>query len=319
MKMISEFISRLFNDIKEHPLPFLISLILSIMLFYYITNIGVESLLTVGDLHYNLMLNDLFVINKQNIKVKVTLRGKPQDLKLVNEDIIKPYLNITANKPGDYTYKVNIDQAYLPENVRIVKIDPSSVSVSLDKIFKKKVKLEANIAGKPQTGYSVSKVSFTKSEYVVVEGPYSILSKVESVKTNEISIDGINFPLVLPIKLENESLKIISPSDNQVIIDIKPLKILKVIKDIPILLSNKNNKFNYSLSQNKFEISLLTTQDLADKISSSDFIFVIDCSYFQNYGVYTIKIIPKFIDSITIISTSPEFVELTINTIEVVN
>ncbi len=316
-KGFKEFLSQVFDDIKKHPIPFVVSFLLSLMLFYYITNIGIQSLLTVGDLEYRLSSDELYLINKQNIKIKIILRGKSQDLKLVNEDLIKPYIKIEATKPGEYLYNVNVDKSYLPNNIKIVKIEPSSAKVTLDKIFRKKVKIEANIKGKCESGYYVSQVSFTKSPYIIVEGPFSILSKLEKVRTSEISVDGLNFPLILPVKLEDKSLKIISPSDLQIIVDIRPLKILKIIKDIPILLSNKSNKFEYIVSQNKFDAKVLISEDLSDKISPSDFIFVIDCSYFQNAGVYTIKIIPKTDLPINIVSTVPEFIKLTVNLIEV--
>lgn len=313
---LKEFFSQVFLDIKEHPFPFLISLILSIMLFYYITNIGIQSLLTVGDLQYKLNSNDLFIINKEKIKVKITFRGKPDDLKLVNEDIIKTYINIDATKPGDYVYKVIVDKAYLPENIKIVKIEPSTVKVTLDKTFRKRVKLEPKITGKCETGFTVSSVTISKSPYIIVEGPYSILSKIDSVKTSEISVDGLNFSFVAPVKLENELLKIVSPLDLQIIIDIRPISIMKTIKDIPILLSNKNSKFSYNLSINKFEANLLLTEDIQNKISSSDLIFIIDCTYFSSAGTYTIKIIPQTNLNINILNTNPEFVQLTISLID---
>ncbi|NMC61458.1 MAG: hypothetical protein GYA51_19055 [Candidatus Methanofastidiosa archaeon] len=315
-RRIKNFINQLFKDIKEHPVPFIISLLISLMLFYYIANIGVQSLLVVGDLQYKVNSTDLFIINKKNIKIKVTLRGKTEDLKLVNEDIIKTYINIDAKKPGDYTYKVMVDSSYLPDNIRVVKIEPSSVNITLDKLFKKRVKIEPNITGKCEKGYSVSSLTFTKSPYAIVEGPYSILSNLETVKTSEISVDGLNFPLILPIKLDNDQLKIVSPVDNQIIVDIRQLSIFKKISDIPILLSNKNSKFSYTLSVNKFSADILVTEDIKDKISSSDLIFVIDCSYFQSPGVYTLKIIPKTITDINILNTNPEYIQLSINFIE---
>ncbi|MFN3411533.1 MAG: YbbR-like domain-containing protein [Exilispira sp.] len=309
---VKQLFYQLLKDIKEHPIPFLISLLLSFMLFYYITNIGIQSLLTVGELQYRLKSNDLFIINKKNIKIKITLRGKPDDLKLVNEDIIKAYIDIDATKPGDYTYKVIVDKSYLPDNIKVVKSDPSYIKVSLDKTFKKKVKIEPNITGKCEKGYSVARITFTKGQYILLEGPYSILSKIDYIKTSEISVDGLNFPLTVPVKLENEFLKIISPVDNQIIIDIRPTSVLKVIDDIAILLANKNNKYDYTLSTNKFSANLLLIEEDQDKISSSDLIFVIDCKYFTSIGTYTIKIIPKTNSGINILNTNPEFVQLTI-------
>lgn len=312
IKQVKSFFQRLFQDIKDHPVPFIISLLLSIMLFYYITNIGIQSLLTVGDLQYRLNSDDLFINNKSNIKVKITLRGKPDDLKLVNEDIIKTFIDINASKPGDYIFKVQVDKAYLPDNVKVVKIDPSTVKVSLDKILKKKVKLEPNITGKCESGFSISQISFTKSPYIIVEGPYTLLSGIDVVKTSEISVDGLNFSVVLPVKLQNESLKIISPNDNQIVIDIRPINILKTIENIPILLSNKNSKFNYTLSVNKFNAQILVSEDTLATLSSSDLIFIIDCSYFQSPGFYNIKIIPKTNSSINIIDTNPQYIQLTV-------
>lgn len=318
-KKIKDFVIQVFEDIKEHPVPFVISLVISLMLFYYIANIGTQSLLVVSDLQYKMTSNDLFIINKKAIKIKITLRGKPEDLKLVNEDIIRTYLDVDAKKPGEYNYKVLVDNQYLPDNVKVTKVEPSVVKLSLDKIFRKKVKIEANITGKCEKGYYVSQVSFTKTPYIIVEGPYSILSTIESVKTSEISVDGLNFPLILPIKLDNEQLKIVSPLDNQIIIDIRPLSIFKKVNDIPILLSNKSNRFVYNLSVTKFSADLLVTEDIKDKISSSDLIFVIDCAYFQSVGTYTLKILPKTNSDINVLSTDPEYVEITINIVETGN
>ncbi|NLJ05976.1 MAG: hypothetical protein GX435_09810, partial [Exilispira sp.] len=204
---IGKFFKDLIIDVKNNPIPFIISFLLSIMLFYYISNISVQSLLMVGDLQYKMNSKDLFIIDKKPVKVRVTLRGTEDNLKLVNEDLIKPYIKIDATKPGYYTYRIFLDESYLPSNIKVSKIEPSNIKVQIDKIIRKKINLEPDVIGTPADGYAVGSIKFTNESAVIVEGPYSVLSNIEKLKTREVSIDGFNFPYVTEVELENEEIK----------------------------------------------------------------------------------------------------------------
>jgi YbbR domain-containing protein len=307
-----KFFKDLIIDIKNNPIPFIISFLLSIMLFYYIANISVQSLLMVGDLQYRMSSKDLYIIDKKPVKVRVTLRGAEDNLKLVNEDLIRPYIKIDADKPGYYTYKISLDESYLPSNIKVSKIEPSNIKIQIDKIIRKKIDLEPNVTGTPANGYITGSIKFTNNSAVIVEGPYSVLSNIEKLKTKEVSIDGLNFPYVTKVELENEDIKIVSPASIQIIIDIRPASLEKEITNIPILLANKNEKFDYKLSVPMFNATVFIPFNTNLNISSSDLVFIIDCSYFHSTGIYVIKIIPKIYDNLFISIIKPEFVQLEI-------
>jgi YbbR domain-containing protein len=104
-------------------------------------------------------------------------------------DLVLP-IDLTAAREGDAT----IDLAEhairgLPAELRVVAINPGTLRVQLDRVLKRRVKVDARIKGEPAEGYAVREV-LVSPDRVDVSGPASVVRALESVSTADVDVTG---------------------------------------------------------------------------------------------------------------------------------
>lgn len=90
----------------------------------------------------------------------------------------------------------------LPENVRVVAVNPETLSIELDKKIERKVPIKLKFQIK-EDNYGFAYQPKLNPDSVTISGAESIISKVEFISTKEISIEKtgkykLNLPLVNP-------------------------------------------------------------------------------------------------------------------------
>ncbi len=102
----------------------------------------------------------------------------------------------------------------LPENVRIVAVNPGTLSIELDKKIERKVPLELKFEIKGDN-YGFASPPKLNPDSVTVSGAESLISKIGSISTKEIEIEKAGkYRLKLP--LINPSEKLLKLSDDYV-------------------------------------------------------------------------------------------------------
>ncbi len=102
----------------------------------------------------------------------------------------------------------------LPENVRIVAVNPETLSIELDKKIERKVPLELKFEIKGDN-YGFASPPKLNPDSVTVSGAESLISKIGSISTKEIEIEKAGkYRLKLP--LINPSEKLLKLSDDYV-------------------------------------------------------------------------------------------------------
>ena len=99
-------------------------------------------------------------------------------------------IDLSAAREGDAT----IDLAEhairgLPNELRVVSINPGTLRVQLDRVLKRRLKVEPRLKGDPADGYAVREV-LVSPDRVDVTGPASVVRTLESVSTADIDVTG---------------------------------------------------------------------------------------------------------------------------------
>jgi YbbR domain-containing protein len=102
-------------------------------------------------------------------------------------------LNLSTN------HRVHVS---LPENVRVVAFNPETLSIELDKKIERRVPIELKFRIKGDN-YGFTYPPKLNPDSVTISGAETIISKIESISTEEVSIEKIgkynlNLPLVNP-------------------------------------------------------------------------------------------------------------------------
>ncbi len=133
------------------------------------------------------------ISNKVHREVHYSLNGPKAFVRsiLAREDHIKINLNdyYTA---GQRNYKININNIGMtfPFGIEVLKIEPSIFEIELETKMSKKIPIEVQTVGEVPSDHKLIESS-VEPNTLLIEGPVSSISKVLSVKTHPIELDGL--------------------------------------------------------------------------------------------------------------------------------
>ncbi|HEX8500097.1 MAG TPA: CdaR family protein [Pyrinomonadaceae bacterium] len=132
-------------------------------------------------------------------EVDITLEGSQGKLAELNARNLVARADLTELRAGDRVLRLtdkNVSMD-LPEGVRIVNINPRSLTLHLEPLVERDVPVEARFEGAPPEGFRAGAVQVAPAS-VRVRGPESHVAAVERAFTETISLAGHRETLVLP-------------------------------------------------------------------------------------------------------------------------
>ncbi len=131
----------------------------------------------------------LTVLNPPTKPVSVTLRGPRTILDNVDEHKVRLQLSLASIQLGDNRIDpsgsmLNPD---LPRSLKVVRFDPPSFMLSVDRRAMKRLPVKIDLAGVPAFGYTVAE-STVSPEMVDVTGPARLLADMNHVSTEQIDV-----------------------------------------------------------------------------------------------------------------------------------
>ncbi len=156
----------------------IVALVVAVILWVFVMNDQNPSI----DGSFTVQLNmvnvpDGYKISKTDDVVKIKVRGPRSLFVSATSDEFKAYIDLSNAEDGRQSIKV---QTVLPQGFELIDTQPGEVSVTLDKISRKKVKADLIVTGAPAQGTTVAKVS-QSATMVEIEGPESQLNEVARV------------------------------------------------------------------------------------------------------------------------------------------
>lgn len=305
-------------DVKSHFFAFILSIIFSLLFFYYIEDIQLSSGLIVNDIDFKNLDTNFIIKEVDNTKVSIYFKTTKENISLIDKKILKPYIDLTNVKLGKNIIKIKLEQDLLPDKTRVYKIEPKFVTIVVDRKVSKFLKIKPDIINDPLTGYVISNVYFT-SDKVLVEGPKSILENMETIKTDPINVDGLDRTVLKDITFNIKNIRIISPKKVSAIIEIKKQYELQEINNIKIIIINKNPDFEYILNTDKLSVKLLVPPMLKNETVLNNLSFKINGDSFFSEGSYKIIPVLKVPEQYDILEIVPDEIILKVKKKNIVN
>ncbi|HEY0172176.1 MAG TPA: CdaR family protein [Pyrinomonadaceae bacterium] len=132
-------------------------------------------------------------------EVDVTLEGSQGKLAELNARNLVALADVTELRTGDRVLRLSDKNVTmeLPDDVRIVSINPRSLTLHLEPLVEREVAVEARFEGEPPDGFARGDVQVSPP-LLRVRGPQSHVAAVERAFTETISLAGQRETLVLP-------------------------------------------------------------------------------------------------------------------------
>ncbi len=181
----------------------IISIALAVFLWFFVTFKGQTELSLEVPLEFKNIPSEMEVLKQSVKKITVSISARERILRGILQNDIRVVVDLSNIKLGENSIPLTKSSVKLPRGVEILRIEPSSVKLYLDKKEQKVVPVKAVIVGKPQKGFIVNSVEVNPSS-INIEGAKKELDKIRLIKTELIDIEGIKDDFTIQAKIDPE-------------------------------------------------------------------------------------------------------------------
>jgi len=145
-----------------------------------------EKLVEAG-VSYNLPRGYVVLNQVQNVLVR--LRGNRKAIRGLNPYMVDVQIELAPTGPETVTVQLGADNLLMPEDLELVAIEPNAIQVELDREITQRVDVKPRLKGKPALGTKLGEPEALPDQ-VLVSGPEKRLSKLVSLPTQAVSLEG---------------------------------------------------------------------------------------------------------------------------------
>jgi len=259
-------------------------LLLIVLCFFGCTKEPVETDLLIpvdfSNVPENMVLTDF-----HTDKIEIRIQANPELIDRINQENtrypVDLYTDLEFDPAGDSdsiepgAYLIPVEEKRIPVNpaIKILSINPSYLSVQLEKKIKKTFNITVPYIGKPAKGY-ITLEAATEPAAVELTGAAPLIHSIKELKTKPIDLTNAseNFKKKIPLDLDNPS--IISSSDPLITVTVvvQQQLVSKSIENIPIQVWNTTSKVNIEPSEISIQVKgpfeTLSNKEITDQIYS---------------------------------------------------
>ncbi len=191
-------------------------------------------------LHLSGLPEDLIIVNNAPENIDLSLRG-PRNL-LSSFSFSNKSIPVDLQKTEQGVLKIDLRRAasqIVPRGIDIVAARPSKLSLNIDNLVTKRFKVKP-VLGEPDSGYEISKKIKVVPRFVKVKGPASQLSKLETIETAKIKLEGEKAEFTGPVQLQlpSQHMEALEGDHVNVTVYIKEIILTKEFRDVDIVPRN---------------------------------------------------------------------------------
>lgn len=195
----------------------LVALVITLALWLGVTSRSAPTIVRLRGVPLSFLLPaDLEISNDPREQVEVTLSGERRKL----DDLASRNLVVTSDvsgyREGERVARMNPDSISmdLPEGVNVVRVEPNTIPLRLERRIERFVEVGVRIEGRPAEGFEVRSVEAIPAR-VAVRGPASRVRRLERAQTETVSLDDRRESFTLTqvaIDIEDEKIVALDPA-----------------------------------------------------------------------------------------------------------
>jgi YbbR domain-containing protein len=178
---------------KSWHFKFLAVLLAVIMWYFVVGEERAEVGLTVPLVLTNMPRN-LIVVNNVPHGIEIRVNGPRSLVRSLSTENLSKTLDLANTREGAVSFSISSEGIPLPRGVKITRINPTQVTVILQKLLTKKITVHPRVTGKPALGYELESM-LAIPEQVDIAGPEDVVEKLEGLYTKPIDIQGLKTDL----------------------------------------------------------------------------------------------------------------------------
>jgi len=224
-----------------------------------------------------------------SMKLPDGIESGPVPLQITHSNVITPYSN----------------------QLSILQILPSSVTVYLDRVVQKSVRIQPFLKGSPNPDFELGEYRVSPPS-ALLEGPQSVLEGIDVVYTEPIDVGGqtLSFDDRVLVKPQSTLIRVIEPSRVTARVEITERITERSFPEFELTLVPRNGDLGYAASPSVVTLTIIGPAATLNQLKPSDIQLVADCTELPP-GTHTVRpVLVTGEDRITLVSIEPEDVEV---------
>ncbi len=185
----------------------ILSVALAISLWFFVTYQGQSEMAIDAHLEFKNVPEGLEILRQDIKKVSLNIRGHERLLNALMPTDARVVIDMSDAKKGEAVYYFDKDNVIIPRTIKVQRIEPVSIRVTMDKSISKTVPVRVAVVGTPEKGYRVKSIVVNPSS-VTIEGAKTELARIAFLRTEHIDITGIDADVVQNAKLHTGGMNI---------------------------------------------------------------------------------------------------------------
>jgi hypothetical protein len=236
--------SRLFHRLRhiriENKGLKLLSLLLAILLFAVSRQPTIDLRLVGVPIEYR--VSPGFEIGGETERTAtVRVNGPRSVIRSLTPNQLLVLADLSNREPGERLVQLKADESFVPDDVKVVQIEPVSLRIKLEPTVARRVKVEPQFSGQVAKGWEIRQIKLVPDE-VEVEGPQSLIDKIDHVVTETVNLKGRNSSFQTNIEAEalQNTVRIHTPGPIALSVDIGEERTLRRFTNIPVQWIDKS-------------------------------------------------------------------------------
>lgn len=271
------------------------------------------------DVNYANLPPGLVVVNNPPEKLNLRVRGPRSQLSSINAQNMLFTIDLSNVSNGMSKFEIGTDQITPPRDVQVTGISPAEIKIEADNLAEKTVKVEPSI-GPAEMGYEIIGEPEVTPSSARIEGPKNLLSKINSITTDPVSVKGetSKFSIEVPLRSPYSTVNILGENTVKVTIDVKEKTLEKEFNDLNISYINFGEFEFEPNGKISTELAFEGPFSIINNLSSNDIELYVDGSEINNTNqnkMHTLKVSVNYPykDILKLKKQSPKTIEIKLN------
>jgi len=254
---------------------------------------------------------DLVISNQFKKEIEVTVSG-PRSLVLnMGNRAVSRQVDLERATPGTMVLENSIDVINVPRGVKVLRVQPKSVILSLDKMIQKQFVVEPVTVGTLSPDFILKNIRM-EPDSISITGPQTVLSRFDVLRTKPIVIGGLReaVQIQIPLDLDPVIVELIGATTVTADLDIIVETVHKRIPAIPVKVEKDGNLLRVTPATVSITVAVPKTV-IRDKVDLHS-LFKVTAIDEDSSGQMQVKVIPNidFDPPLTIMDIDPQVVTL---------
>ncbi len=146
---------------------------------------------------------DLVISNQFKKEIEVRVNGPRSLILELETKQITRQIDLSKAVPGTTVIPNDVDSIPMRRGITVLRVQPSSIILSLDKLIQKRFQINPVTTGEPSPGYILKRLQMDP-EVITITGPETVLSRYDVLRTKVININGLRNSIQQQVPLDLE-------------------------------------------------------------------------------------------------------------------